>query len=81
MEKLRESFSDLEEQFNKMKEQYSIDKESWYNIKVSMQKEIDTIKNNEITSQLKANEYEKSLEILKEEPDEIKKAFVESTFR
>lgn len=81
IEQLRNSFDTMQQHFDKLKEQCNIDKESWYNVKVAMQNEVDNIKGNEMILQLKVTEYEKSLEILREEPDEIRKAYVEHTFR
>ncbi|XP_065202598.1 centrosomal protein of 290 kDa-like isoform X2 [Planococcus citri] len=78
---LQNSLDSLQQQMEKINEQYDLDKESWYHVKVSMQQEIDNIKNNEMVLQLKVSEFEKSLEILKEDPNEIKKAYVENTFR
>ena len=46
-----------------------------------MQAEIDDAKNEVQIQQLKTNEYEKTLETLKESPEEINRALIESKFR
>lgn len=78
---LREKLTVIDKEEKKLHEKYEADKESWLSIKKAMQEEIDIIKNNEQMLIAKTSEYEKSLEILKQSPEDIHKSFVKSTFR
>ncbi len=66
---------------NEIQEKYQEDRESWNVVQTSMQNDIDIVRNNEAALQLKANEYEKSLQKLKESPEEIEKTFAEMSLR
>lgn len=78
---LREKLTVIDKEEKRLHEKYEVDKESWLSIRKAMQEEIDVIKNNEQMLIAKTTEYEKSLEILKQSPEDIHKSFVESTFR
>lgn len=81
IEKYREKFILIEEQMKIMNEKYDEEKESWFALKTSMQVEIDDTKNEVQIQQLRANEHEETLEMLKQSPQEINRAFIESKFR
>lgn len=62
-------------------ERYRKEKELWDNLKLSMETEIEMLRENEKTVKIKISEYEKHLEIISKSPDEIQKTLAENVMR
>lgn len=71
----------VKEDMDKLHEQYRADKQSWQDVQLSAEKEMANVRNEAAALRLKVDEYENSLEILKQGPHEIEKCLATMTLK
>lgn len=81
IKKYKEKFLLMDEEMKKARDIYEQDKESWCGVKASMQEAIDDLRNNEAIAQIKLNDFEQCIEVMKGSPEQINRTLAEMALR